>query len=631
MHSTGILADNSNSSMDFRPVEPRGVLVANRPSLDFSSEVVGSTSTAGVHDGPAVPAKIGVWQKCFAFCMKSATAVLVKMQEHPTFRSRVAEIWLAGAVLWMGLQIVRAVRFRRRVMRDVVTSAELQQQTRDLGRKLGLQRVPQVLIVRAVVSPMLWGCGSRAKLLFPMDLVERLHVDARATLLTHELVHYTRGDHWVRLLELIATGLFWWHPVVWWARHQIEESEEECCDAGVVSVFPTAPRQYAEALLDTIDFLCESRQPLPPIASGLGQAHFLRRRLTKIMCGADSLSLTRPVRWTLALCAVVLLPLQPFVFGSASVGSLQRIVPEAVATMTPSTVSENVQSKTIETPAPPMTSMPRTQAQPTPPMALRARASRGAKVWSTAASQDGRFLMHASTARRLTLTDRTSSLEYDLSEEHLTSVAFVPGAHQFVAAGSDGRVTLWNAENGELLRTISTEGDGLRSIAVSPAGDAVAVGGRDGSVVLHDLVTGRPTAQLPSFSSAVNCVRFSPDGTQLAAAVGDWTDSQGEVVLLDVENGRIVTTLDCAASPGAVSFASNEELIVGLWNGHAQLWNLTNKQVVGSADVDKTIVAAAGFSPDNPALLEVTFHATSSTATEVKSPFSLLQEFLGKQ
>lgn len=250
---------------------------------------------------------------------------------RPELQSLLLGCWLAGTVLWMTLQIVRAVRFQRRVLRDTIAPVELQEQTQHLATKLGLRRAPQVLIVDAAVSPMLWGCGSRAKLLFPSDLADRLDDQARATLLTHELAHFGRGDHWVRLLELVTTGLFWWHPVVWWARHQIEESEEECCDAWVVGEFPNAPRQYAEALLDTIDFLCESRQPLPPIASGLGQAHFLRRRLTKIMQGAAPKALSFRVRGAIALVAALLLPLQPFVFGSASIANLQLPSFEALA------------------------------------------------------------------------------------------------------------------------------------------------------------------------------------------------------------------------------------------------------------------------------------------------------------
>jgi beta-lactamase regulating signal transducer with metallopeptidase domain len=550
--------------------------------------------------------------------------------QRPGLRPMLLTGWLAGAALWMTLQFVRAVRFQRRVLRGAMPNAEFQQQTQQLAAGLGLRRVPRVLIVDAAVSPMLWGCGSRARLLFPADLAKRLDDNARATLLTHELAHFARGDHWVRLLELVTTGLFWWHPVVWWARQQIETSEEECCDAWVVSQFPNTPRQYAEALLDTIDFLCESRQALPPVACGLGQAHFLRHRLTKIMRGAAPKSLSQRLRLTLALFAALLLPLQPFVFGSASTTDLKTdlsfapLIPEADSALPTgdpiNSTDDNPFVPSSDTSAASSTVIP--ASSPT----LGSRALRGEKIWSTAASPDGRFVVRATTARRIVLTDLSTNAETDLSDQRIAAVAFSPDGEWFAAAGQDGRVTIWDSSRGELLRTVLTHADVLRSVAVSPRGQTIAAGSRDGSVLIVDLATGESLANLPTYPTAVNCVRFSSDGRQLAVAVGDWTSSsRGEVALLNAITGRTETTLPCASSPGALTFASNDELIVGLWDGRTQLWNLVNRQVVGSAQADKNVVSAAAFSPDNPALREAIFVAEEPSRSEEASPLSVLR------
>ena len=50
---------------------------------------------------------------------------------------------------------------------------------------------------------------------------ERLDATAQEAILAHELAHVRRKDHWVRLLELVVTTLFWWHPAVWWACRRI--------------------------------------------------------------------------------------------------------------------------------------------------------------------------------------------------------------------------------------------------------------------------------------------------------------------------------------------------------------------------------------------------------------------------
>ncbi|MBC7821019.1 MAG: hypothetical protein IAG10_29385, partial [Planctomycetaceae bacterium] len=436
---------------------------------------------------------------------------------RPDLRSALLAGWLAGAALWMTWQIGRAIRFQRRVLRGAVASDEVQEQTQELAVKLGLRRSPQVLIVDAAVSPMLWGCGSRARLLFPSDLAARLDDNARATLLTHELAHFSRGDHWVRLLELIATGLFWWHPVVWWARQQIEESEEECCDACVVGQFPNAPRQYAEALLDTIDFLCESRQALPPVACGLGQAHFLRHRLTKIMRGAAPKALSQRIRFVIALIAALVLPLQPFVFGSASLSQTRiETLPVNESHSDPTTAQRTeVRDQGSEQEVNRSSSPTANAAAP-----AAKRGIRGERVWSTATSPDGRFVVRAIIPRRVVLTDLSANSETDLSDQQITAVAFAPHGEWFAAAGQDGRVTIWDSARGELLRTVLIHTDVLRSVAVSPRANVIAAGSRDGTVLMVDLLTGEALNNLPTYPSAVNCVRFSSDGRQLAVAVG---------------------------------------------------------------------------------------------------------------
>jgi hypothetical protein len=60
--------------------------------------------------------------------------------------------------------------------------------------------------------------NGKPKLLLPLELWEGLQADQRTTLLVHERTHLRGGDHWERRLELIALGLYWWHPAAGWAR-----------------------------------------------------------------------------------------------------------------------------------------------------------------------------------------------------------------------------------------------------------------------------------------------------------------------------------------------------------------------------------------------------------------------------
>ena len=158
---------------------------------------------------------------------------------------------------------------------------------------------------------MLWAVFGYPKLLLPTELLERLDWSQRRTLILHELAHYRRRDHWVRCLEFAALGLYWWFPVVWWARRELREAEEECCDAWVLWTLPEAAKAYASALVETLDFLAGIRPALPPVASGLGQLDLLRRRLTMIMRGTMPRKLGGLGFLAMLGLGVLLLPMVP--------------------------------------------------------------------------------------------------------------------------------------------------------------------------------------------------------------------------------------------------------------------------------------------------------------------------------
>jgi hypothetical protein len=206
---------------------------------------------------------------------------------------------------------VRLRRFRHLLLHARPASATLQAEAESLAQRLGLTHAPGVWLVPGVVSPMLWAVGRAPRLLVPAGLLGRLGDEQRAALLLHELAHLRRRDHWVRWLELVVMALYWWLPLIWWARRALQEAEEECCDAWVVWALPHAARAYALALVETLDFLAEARPALPVAASGLGHVSLLRRRLTMILRGTTPRSLTRLGFLAVLGLGALLLPLLP--------------------------------------------------------------------------------------------------------------------------------------------------------------------------------------------------------------------------------------------------------------------------------------------------------------------------------
>jgi beta-lactamase regulating signal transducer with metallopeptidase domain len=220
---------------------------------------------------------------------------------------------LAGAMAWWTLATARIIKFRR-LLKDVQpASGEWQSQTDELAERMALARRPSLCLVPGRVPPMLWAIGGRPRLLVPSELWTRMVPDERTALLLHELAHLKRRDHWVRWLELVVGGLYWWHPVAWWARSALREAEEQCCDAWVVWTMPDRRRTYAGALLAAVEFV--SGAPTAPAAasatSGSGHVSCLKRRLQMIVCAKTPKGLSWAGRFAVLAMAALALPIAP--------------------------------------------------------------------------------------------------------------------------------------------------------------------------------------------------------------------------------------------------------------------------------------------------------------------------------
>jgi len=119
----------------------------------------------------------------------------------------VVVVWGAGTVLLWGLSVWRISRLQRYLRFAQEAPVEVQQTTALLAELLGLRRCPRVWQVPGQVSPMLWAFVGPARIVVPSELFSELDGPARRTLLLHELVHYRRGDQWIRWLELLSLGL----------------------------------------------------------------------------------------------------------------------------------------------------------------------------------------------------------------------------------------------------------------------------------------------------------------------------------------------------------------------------------------------------------------------------------------
>ena len=107
--------------------------------------------------------------------------------------------------------------------------------------ELGVRRVPELLATQITSGPFLLGV-IRPRVVLPETSLDELNeLDLRAVL-THELVHWRRGDTWVGCVQVAAQGIFWFHPFLWWAGWQLRHERECACDQTVLDLVVTSRR-----------------------------------------------------------------------------------------------------------------------------------------------------------------------------------------------------------------------------------------------------------------------------------------------------------------------------------------------------------------------------------------------------
>jgi beta-lactamase regulating signal transducer with metallopeptidase domain len=268
------------------PAAPGSVERLPEPSPAGSSVPMGAIAQDNQRQD-AVPAIAGApreaqpesrWWHAWVVGMRAVRDAVGQLPAMPV------HIWVAGLALLGLSQSARVLRFRRRLHRSLPAPPSVARSVKRMSYAFGLKRTPETLMVDGCVSPMIC-CGRKTRLILPARLWTQLDRVGRTAVLCHELAHLRRRDHWVRWIEMVVSALYWWHPVVWWARRRLHEESELCCDAWVTWLMPERRRAYAETLLRTKQFVASGDHSAPAAGisvTSVGARRFARR-LTMVM------------------------------------------------------------------------------------------------------------------------------------------------------------------------------------------------------------------------------------------------------------------------------------------------------------------------------------------------------------
>jgi beta-lactamase regulating signal transducer with metallopeptidase domain len=156
--------------------------------------------------------------------------------------------WLAGVTLVLAAYVVARVQVARIARRAAPVTAPDWLGLRDvLAAQLDLDRHVTLLTLAGQAMPMTWGTWHPV-ILLPAD-ADQWSETRRHDVLLHELAHVERRDCLTHLIAVLATAVYWFHPLVWVAARGLRVERERACDDRVIAG-GARPSEYAEHLLE---------------------------------------------------------------------------------------------------------------------------------------------------------------------------------------------------------------------------------------------------------------------------------------------------------------------------------------------------------------------------------------------
>ena len=232
-------------------------------------------------------------------------------------------------------------------------------------------------------------------------------------------------------------------------------------------------------------------------------------------------------------------------------------------------------------------------------------------VWSVRCARVGELLISGSDDGTVKVWD-SSTARQQSSFEHsrpIRCVALAGDGLRAAAAGSDGRVSIWNLSGEQGRLTLLGHSGTVYAAAFSPDSRTLATGGSEGSVRFWDPGTGRQRSSLEAHPLAVRSLWYSPDGATLATGSWDSTVKVWDVPALGERftlRGHTNQVLAVAFSPDARWLASASD------DGTVYLWDTKSGQAWAALKAHAGGVYAVAFSRDGTTL------ATGSADQSVK-------------
>ena len=183
-----------------------------------------------------------------------------------TWKAYALMIWLAGMISFVIILTARIKRLRRwhreqKKKKSLAVPPWFHDLLISTASKMNIERLPAIVFSNQAVTPAVYGFFQPV-MLFPANYFKSLSRRDAEHVLLHELAHVKRGDLILHTITLAMQIIYWFNPLMIWARRHIKHVRELCCDLTVANILKEKTSAYRQTLVDTArELLTESMEP----------------------------------------------------------------------------------------------------------------------------------------------------------------------------------------------------------------------------------------------------------------------------------------------------------------------------------------------------------------------------------
>jgi beta-lactamase regulating signal transducer with metallopeptidase domain/uncharacterized GH25 family protein len=247
---------------------------------------------AAVPSPTLIPSPPSLWERLQSISRTAAPFVVI------LYAIGVALMFVKLA---FGVRVSRRLRCVSRPISDAHILARMAEQ----AKKLSMRIAPVIACCEQTAVPIVVGV-LRPMILIPAAMVNGLTIEQLEFVLTHELAHLRRRDHWMIVVQRVLEAILFFHPVTWYLSHRIHDDRETSCDDLVLSM-GCDRLQYAQSLLRVAELRLagQSHQNHIALAADGQRPSKLRQRIAKLLGESDGDSVRVSSVWLVVILTAI--------------------------------------------------------------------------------------------------------------------------------------------------------------------------------------------------------------------------------------------------------------------------------------------------------------------------------------